>query len=233
MVTAELLEARRLLAVTFTYKDGTLDIRGTPRGDDILVNLFRNTAGSSTSIKANGKTILVAGPMDENPVADRLIIRAGAGSDLIHVIETFTVAPVTIWAGSGHDRITLDGGVRGFPVRVSAGDGNDWVKLVGGIVSPVDRYVSWAHPARLNGGNGNDVLSAPSRQFENEPDSPAGATLIGGAGQDTLIGGEGDDRLEGGDGIDVLRAGLGDDTLIGGKGKDVLHPGDGNDVLQQ
>src|SRR5207253_616523 len=58
-------------------------------------------------------------------------------------------------------------------------------------------------PAKIGGGDGDDVLS-------------------GGLGNDSLNGGAGDDRLYGQPGDDVLDGGLGDDIMIGGDGTNTL-----------
>jgi VCBS repeat-containing protein len=82
---------------------------------------------------------------------------------------------------------------------------------------------------------GNDIPAAASGD-------PAGAILVGGAGNDQFLGGKGDDvlvggagndLLRGGDGINIMVGGAGDDTIIieGGKGghSDVVFGGEGAD----
>ena len=59
----------------------------------------------------------------------------------------------------------------------------------------------------------------------------AGATLIGGAGNDTLGGGSGNDKLVGAAGDDHLAGGAGDDLLLGAAGSDELDGGGGEDRL--
>lgn len=83
-------------------------------------------------------------------------------------------------------------------VRVDAGQGNDTV------VAPL---ISTA-ALRINGGAGNDSLSASGR-----------ATLIGGIGNDRLVAGDAS-WLEGNAGNDILIGSPGKDTLIGGAGDD-------------
>lgn len=58
----------------------------------------------------------------------------------------------------------------------------------------------------LNGGTGNDSLSAAQ-----------------GDGNDTLLGGDGDDYLFGGAQNDLLTGGAGSDTLLGGTGNDLMN----------
>jgi hypothetical protein len=64
--------------------------------------------------------------------------------------------------------------------------------------------VSAPLPAELQGGEGNDTLTAAG----------AADTLSGGPGFDTLSGGEGDDRLDGGTGGDLADGGSGDDSIV-------------------
>ena len=78
---------------------------------------------------------------------------------------------------------------------------------------------------RINGGNGNDVLSINV----NAPIVPV--TILGGNGHDTLRGSPGDDVLDGGNGRDDLNGFAGNDTLRGGVARDILVGGDGNDSL--
>ncbi len=96
-------------------------------------------------------------------------------------------------------------------IRVLVGDGNDEVGI--------NRRVRT--PASIDGGAGNDELSAGGGD----------TLLIGGPGIDVLKGGSGDDLLVGGTGDDVLKGGSGDDVLLGGEGNDYLIGGSGDDLL--
>ncbi len=82
--------------------------------------------------------------------------------------------------------------------------------------------------ATVHGGAGDDTLVGTSRS--DELDGGAGDDrLQGRAGADTLIGGAGRDQLSGGAGIDCLDGGDDRDTLRGGSGRDKLigdHTGD-------
>ena len=77
-------------------------------------------------------------------------------------------------------------------IRVIGGDGNDTI-LIG---STVDK------PSRLDGGNGNDTMTASS-------------------GKDTLYGDAGNDALKAGSGDDFLDGGSGSDKISGGSGRDI------------
>jgi Ca2+-binding RTX toxin-like protein len=117
------------------------------------------------------------------------------------VSKTYSLASVT--------RVVLD-----------MGAGNDSVNI--GLGVPV---------ASVNGGSGNDSLTAANF----EPD-----TLNGGAGRDSLHGGGGKELLEGGKGADTIIGGAGHDTLEGDGGNDslasngrsdIVNGGNGNDTL--
>ena len=62
--------------------------------------------------------------------------------------------------------------------------------------------------------------------------SLAGATLVGGSGDDTLIASDGNDRLNGGGGNDAIDGGNGNDTILGGGGADTLFGSDGDDLIR-
>jgi Ca2+-binding RTX toxin-like protein len=84
--------------------------------------------------------------------------------------------------------------------------GNDTIRLESRSASGTTVFIT--NPAILDGGDGNDTLSASG--------SKAPAVLLGGSGKDDLIGGPGRDILIGGLGSDTLRAGTGDTILIAG-----------------
>jgi Ca2+-binding RTX toxin-like protein len=76
-------------------------------------------------------------------------------------------------------------------------------------------------PTTIDGGSGNDVLTAGG-----------GDTVIyGGTGNDILAGGPGDNVLIGGDGSDVIVGGAGRDLIVGGDDSDILSGGGGDDIL--
>ncbi|HYT93738.1 MAG TPA: PKD domain-containing protein [Gemmataceae bacterium] len=81
-------------------------------------------------------------------------------------------------------------------IVVLLGDGNDQVIIAGDITTPV----------LLDGGSGNDQLSA-------------------GGGPSVVLGGSGDDQLLGGGGRDILIGGVGADQIIGNGADDLLIDG--------
>ena len=102
-------------------------------------------------------------------------------------------------------------------------------------ISPAGATVANTDLIRVNGGDGNDVISLD----ETNGPLPA-AQLFGGDGNDTLTGGSaadqlfgqnGNDSLFGGAGNDFLSGGAGNDFIAGGAGNDTLTGGDGNDFV--
>jgi Ca2+-binding RTX toxin-like protein len=80
----------------------------------------------------------------------------------------------------------------GTALSAALADGDDRATAAGAL------------PARLEGGDGADALTAGA----------ANDTLDGGAGADTLVGADGNDRLIGGSGDDSLDGGIGDDVAV-------------------
>lgn len=78
------------------------------------------------------------------------------------------------------------------------------------------------------GGGGNDSITIEA-QFTEAPN--AGATLVGGDGNDTIFGSSSADSIAGDDGADNLSGGSGNDTIVGGLGNDTMHGDAGNDQL--
>lgn len=93
-------------------------------------------------------------------------------------------------------------------------------------ISPDDATVANTDLIRVNGGDGNDVITL------DEANGPLpAAQIFGGDGNDTLTGGSGNDELSGQDGNDTLSGGAGNDALSGGAGNDFIAGGAGNDTL--
>jgi Ca2+-binding RTX toxin-like protein len=191
-------------------------------GNDSLIG----TASANWLVGGKGNDKFDAGAGDDVLLIDaddaQSGIHAGAGFDLVQVIDTYTTdsshaargvtfnlaqaeAEMAI-GGAGND-VLIGGGRQSVFIR--AGDGDDIV--IGGAANDA-----------LSGENDNDLL-----------DGGAGNDLLrGGRGQDQILGGVGDDVLDGGLDDDVLNGGAGNDVLIGGGGDDQIDGGDGIDVVQ-
>lgn len=124
---------------------------------------------------------------------------------------------VTVDVIGGNIEVTTNGQTTIFPVgivdsiAISGGDGNDNIQLTNRVTVP----------ARLDGGDGDDVIRGGG----------ANDTILGGSGDDDLRGRRGDDIIIGGEGNDTQRGGRGDDFLIGGIGVDSVLGGNGRDFL--
>src|SRR5256885_1759543 len=79
----------------------------------------------------------------------------------------------------------------------------------------VDIQALGVEQVQVNGGAGNDVISADGGDNTRSPVA-VGVTIDGGAGNDTLTGGDGGDTLNGGSGNDSLQGETRADTLSGG-----------------
>jgi len=105
-------------------------------------------------------------------------------------------------------------------VEFQPGDGSDSVIVTDNLTHVPSLLL------RIQGGPGNDVLSAAGID-------PGVVRLIfdGQEGNDTITGSIGEDTISGGDGDDVVQAGAGRDTVFGGDGDDSLGGGDDDDVI--
>lgn len=225
---------------------------GEPGGGvDVLMagSVVVNAGGGGDVVtvrtEADGsRLVLVGGVPVRVPAGARLVVRAGAGDDVVRVEGA---GAVTVLGGDGDDTIeggagddTLIAGAGADTVRAGAGD--DLVSLGpwrGGAQVAAetaelgdgdDRLWGSAGAERADGGEGADLL------FGGDGDDVISAgggddTVDGGDGGDRLVGGGGGDTLFGGDSADYLDGGAGDDHLDGGEGGDVLYGLSGRDTL--
>ena len=143
---------------------------------------------------------------------------------VLEQLEQRTMLMADVWGTSGDDTIAITAiddlpygdvqiTVNGTPreelgagweyVNVYGYDGNDTITLGPGV----DMHVY------IDAGGGADSV-------EVDPGNDYGATLLGGAGNDTLVGGSAGDSIDGGDGDDILFAHGAYQTLSGGDGND-------------
>ena len=162
-------------------------------GDDLLIGTDRELCRGSVC----APTDLYGDHLDGGAGADMIQGRGGRdsldGDDGNDLMDAGTGADI-VEGGSGDD--VLVGDVLTDPVPVDFSD----------------PYGALAEADQLEGGDGNDVLSA-------------------GTGQDDLSGGAGDDRLDGGTDGDKLRPGTGTDRVAGGDAADRVTYDDRNDGL--
>jgi Ca2+-binding RTX toxin-like protein len=228
---------------TFVWSpgDGSDNIAGGGDGSDSLV--FNGTAGADTfnlSATGNQFSLNLGGATVTTVGVSTVQINGLAGADAVNVgdLTTTDIKSLNVDLGAGDaDAVTLTGrntadniaisssgagavAVQGLSydlaisnaeqadmLTVNANDGDDTVKANAGVESTIG--------ITLNGGNGNDYLSAD-------------ATLNGGAGDDILIGGAGNDTINGNDGNDTIYVSSGNDVVDGGNGFDtIVYAGDG------
>ncbi len=190
---------------TVTRVNGQVVI-DTGGGDD-QIRVTQDARTGNVTVSVNGESRTFTGNDRNN-----LVIRAGAGNDVIQVDPGVTVnlrlfggdGDDVITGGGGHDRI--DGGAGND--RINGGAGNDYI--YGGDGNDT-----------LQGGDGNDTVYG----------GRGNDLVYGNAGNDYLEGGEGNDTMYGGDGNDVVSGGLGDDRLFGSAGDDAIYAGQGKDDI--
>jgi Ca2+-binding RTX toxin-like protein len=123
---------------------------------------------------------------------------------------TFENGVLTVNGTDSADQIT---------VRIVNGDLHVWRN---GVLKSF--VLSWVTSISVIGGAGNDQITI-------EP-GVIGATIFGGAGNDTITGGDGADVIWGGDGADSIKSGAGADTVLAGEGNDRVYGERGADSLK-
>ena len=178
-------------------------------------------AHASTATVTERTLTFIAAPGEKNTVS----IAYDAGTSSYRITDSS--APVNSGPGCGaidHDLNCVDADIQVIIVNLRDGEdrwGGGDIKVVpsidGGPGNDALGGIGF-----LNGGDGNDVLTA----------TDAGAVMDGGAGDDLLVGGAGDDVMDGGDGGDLLIGNDGNDALTGGPGLDrVDGDGDGKKTI--
>ncbi|MGB9183179.1 MAG: calcium-binding protein [Solirubrobacteraceae bacterium] len=196
MFIALLIMAPGALASTLDFSSGTLTYTGAPTISHIVT--FGEPSAGSVEVRTYDSDLITAVPGNCTATANS----GGPSSDYTCTGVTSLVAN----AGNMGDTLT------------AAGD------TFGGTTPAVPPILDI--PATLNGGTGDDFLTAGT----------AGATLNGGAGNDSLYGGPGNDTLNGGSGNDTLVGDVTSGAYSGactssGSNHDVLNGGDGTDSL--
>lgn len=164
---------------------------GTSESSEIGLDNVRIGQQLATPITLTGGVLKIEGTNSRDWASVRRV-----GTNLVAILNATTKA----FAETSVTRIEVNG----------AG-GDDTIA----VLSPV------AKPAKLSGGDGNDVLIG----------GLGNDTLLGDAGRDVLMGNAGNDSLDGGSGDDDAFGGAGNDTLTGGTGADALFGDEGNDRL--
>jgi Ca2+-binding RTX toxin-like protein len=207
----EMLEKRRLMALTVSFDAGTLEIDGTTLGDNISVSI---NAGDTLIHIADGNGT----PYNAyDPTNVSLIkILAGGGTDNVFINRSGANAVsevCLIYGEAGND--TIQAGSLGDTVY--GGDGNDNIQCFEGV----DSVLGGNDSDTIDGGIGNDILNG-----EAGPDS-----VLGDAGNDWLYGGAGNDTLNGGSENDEVYGEADNDSILDPGGSDHLLGGDGDDSI--
>jgi Ca2+-binding RTX toxin-like protein len=177
------------------------------------------------------------------------IIRGGEGNDVLDGGEGNNMifgegGTDFMFAGLGADQ--FDGGLGVDTVNYStrtagvivsidnaANDGQPLIISPGFPISfhPEGDNV-WATVENVQGGAGNDVLTAQVGVFTNQLNGLGGNDrLDAGDGNDIILGGDGDDTILGRGANDQLQGNNGNDTIFGGAGNDNITGGAGNDII--
>jgi uncharacterized delta-60 repeat protein len=219
-----------------TYISIDNDSNGSPR-----TVTYQITSPAGAFAPGDSGTYTVDLVNDQIEDATGAFITGGAIGDFTINIPTYNVSPTGLLAINGTnaaDSIFVD--VVGSQYRVIFNnDQTDYPTntinaiLVNGLAGndtiTIDPSVTI--PATINGGVGDDTLSAGGGTIGDLlAGGPGNDNLIGGTGADTLRGGQGADSIVAGSGNDMLFGGQGDDTLVGGTGVDTLQAGAGNNL---
>jgi Ca2+-binding RTX toxin-like protein len=219
----ETLETRRFLSATALWRGSNLVVRGTPKADEIHINVTMIPSGGSAVVTVNDEQLFAAFVLNfDDRFPGRYVVHARGGADRITISQEYGAStPVLIRGGGGDDVMRLEA-MGGFEAKVWGNAGDDRIEFAPALGG-------FSMPTTIHGGSGDDVITFPAVVKESDVET-ASANLFGDGGDDVLIGGDASDRLVGGRGNDTLRGRDGNDMLIGGRGTDELDGGDGEDV---
>jgi len=203
------------------------------QGNDTLITVPGSTAVVmlDSFINGNSGNDLIGKGTPGFFTLDNSSVQGGQGNDTVSVdfatltlingnkendsISVFASAQSSsVWGGQGNDVINIAGGTV-INSNISGDLGNDVITMAA---------VTTLIGSEFLGGEGDDAITVGSI-------AAYGASIDGGAGQDTLAGGAGNDTILGADGNDTLAGEGGKDSLAGGAGNDIIGGGAGNDTL--
>jgi Ca2+-binding RTX toxin-like protein len=148
-------------------------------------------------------------------------------------IPLVPVVPVTVTGQTAGTSLGVDGTLLINGSTTGTGNDTATITLSGGNIivnasmngsNPFVAPLSSVNEIVVNLGSGSDILIAA-------PSITVPMTINGGDGNDLISAGGGDDLIDGGPGIDIIFGAGGDDVILGGDGNDDLFGGSGNDVL--
>ncbi len=158
---------------------------------------------------------IVGDDADESFIVDEVNNVVRVSSLNASIIVSDTTTEIDLMAGGGNDTVTVN----------SLRDANPLVLRINGENGDDVLSAAGADTGRIrmliSGGNGNDAITG----------SVLNDILAGDAGEDTISGGDGNDQITGGDGNDELYGDRGNDVVDGGVGNDSISGGIGHDSL--
>ncbi len=239
------------------YSISTTDFTDGGTGRDFWTGNYGDQTGAMTvelgdTVVVDGRTVAIN--------VEMLTLGTGSGSDTINLT---TVGYAVIYGGDGFDTlnflpatdqidtVTIGGRTDGrFNIGINSTGAHEIerVNINGGTMDDIFRLngVYAASALTLNGGSGNDTLTADFRapsgatffvvNGDGTVDSNRGTfidfetfTISGGGAADLIQTGAGNDHISGEEGDDILLGGGGDDGIVGGVGADQMFGGTGDD----
>ncbi|WP_330273606.1 hypothetical protein OG205_43680 [Lentzea sp. NBC_00516] len=228
------------LPVTRSGDDGNNSIIGTAGndvifaggGNDVVVGL----GGNDTVCLGAGDDRFEGGAGNDTMVSDA----AADGADMFigSPDNPFNGVDTVLYSGRTTPvTVTLDGNANDGAAGERDNIASDVTRVVGGSGNDVIDLSAGPGQTSVDGGPGNDTLTAGSFLEGGAGDDTlrlvtnGSGALVGGDGNDRLFGGPFSDSVHGGNGRDRLSGGSGDDTLFGGDGDDLITGEDGRDLL--
>ncbi len=215
----------------------SLDVNGLDGDDSIsaegmaagLIALrLSGGLGVDTLVGSSGIDVIDGGDgndtVDANPGNDSIVL--GIGDDT----NTWNNGDNTdaVQGGDGTDRQIVNGAGAGDVFTVAVGTAPVEVRFDRTNLVPFGIDLTDVESLDMNGGDGNDQISA-----EGFPSGLIRLSLNGGLADDTLIGSSGADALNGGDGNDTVDGNPGNDSITLGIGNDTntWNNGDSTDTV--
>lgn len=186
--TLEVLESRRLFAISYSLAGQQLTVLAT-EGPDVITIRLRDA--NHVRLSVNGEVKII-----NYEQLNEFVIIALGGNDRIEFDDTLPILKgARVIAGTGKDTIN---GTHGRDL-LSGNGSND---VIDGDFGSDKIYGDGGNDVLL-GQNGNDTLEGGSGDDQ----------LFGGIGRDYLNGASGEDDLDGGTGVDSLTGGSSNDDF--------------------
>jgi Ca2+-binding RTX toxin-like protein len=196
-----------------------------------LENLTYSNDGTNSATLTGNE---LANSIDGSSVNDTssLTLQGGDGNDTL-IVRADRIGGIE--GGNGTDTVIFKG-TQGITLDDSAFQGAagienyDYSQVSGNLNITLGAISQAKGITSLNGGAGNDSLSAPTYTVGIQLDGKDGNdSLTGGNANDTLIGGSGNNTLNGGNGDDLL---IITPALVNPSSLDTVNGGNGSDTLQ-